>query len=134
MKQLIDINVSYNKTILNSFSYLVESNDVNTDEVTLNGSIAYHKCPQISLCSDFCQTLCFIRKLNSCLDYRRIVFNNLKLFATKSVGRRVSALTQEVCCSDDIDDQTHEAYHIISVGIKLKSLDYLLAIDKHWFV
>lgn len=135
MKRLIAVNVFHNQTAIKCFLCSVDAcdgTDVDRNQLTLSRTIGDHKCRQITVRSDFCQTVCFVLRLNSSLDYRRIVFNNLKLFA-QNVGPKVPALTHELTSGDDIDGKCDEIGQLITINVKLKTLDHMLAIDKNWF-
>ena len=133
MNPSIDLRVVFKNHEINRQSYELTKKDENSVQLTDDKQIESNKCQQIIIYSDFCQTICFIKKLNSCLNYRQKVFNTLK----NQMSKKSVIFTQTIHSSDKLNDgidgidQKTDSIHLL---IKLKSMDHYLAIDTNWFV
>ena len=134
MTEILEIIVIFKRNEVIRQSFALNSNQMNSNEFKKNdcNQIESIKSDQIIVFSDYCQTIRFLKELNSCLNYRLKVFDRLKLKVFKknrfnSCGQTLSFDNHSINTIDPNIDK-------IRVVVELQSMDHRLAIDKNWFV
>ncbi|CAG2163086.1 unnamed protein product [Oppiella nova] len=72
-----------------------------------------------------------IRKLMSCIDYRRKVFTNLKQ-RLNTKCQTCDTTHRDHSSANTVESDDHQMPHLISLSVELQSMDHYLVIDKIW--